>query len=160
MDKNETKGDVRYERKDIRLGYLLVVMLAGGCALATVGYATWRFFRWHEGTPELAAQPLDWSAPHSSAELPPEPRLEQVDRLARVQSIDVAKRLVADEQLLQSYGPTEEKGFVRIPISEAIRAVAGKLPVRQPSPGKGANDGGLVDAGEPNSGRVFRGATP
>ena len=67
-----------------------------------------------------------------------------------------SKALAEKEKVLNSYGPSEEKGFVHVPIQEAIKATAGKLPVRKQPPG-GANDNGLMDAGQSNSGRMFKG---
>ena len=62
--------------------------------------------------------------------LPPEPRLEQLDRLAEVTISDVGVRLQAKEAALNSYGPTQEKGFIHIPIDRAIQLLAGRLPAR------------------------------
>ena len=48
---------------------------------------------------------------------------------------------------LHSYGPSGEKGFVHIPIQQAIKAVAGTLPVaKEPSQGR-VDANGLLDGG-------------
>jgi hypothetical protein len=96
-----------------------------------------------------------------STQLPPEPRLEQLDRMAgNTENSDVSKSLAAKEKVLNSFGPTTEKGFVHIPIQQAMKAVAGKLPARkEPQPPTVANQG-LLEAGESNSGRMFRGPSP
>ena len=99
-------------------------------------------------------------APGFSRKLPPEPRLEQLDRLAGIDNADVAEKLAEKEKALDSYGPTEEKGFVHIPIQQAMKAVAGKLPMRKEPQGPTAADNGLLDAGQSNSGRIFRGPSP
>ena len=79
------------------------------------------------------SRPIQWRRV-SSAKLPPEPRLEQLDRMAAVRKLRRYQRLAAKEKALNSYGPTAEKGFVHIPIQQAIKAVAGKLPVaKEPS---------------------------
>jgi hypothetical protein len=160
MDETDTNADVRYERKDIRLRWLLALLAGGCCFLAIHYYVTWRFFWWRASEQEATSESPYPTEPAISTKLPPEPRLEQLDRLAKVESSDVSKRLAAQQKTLDSYGPTAKKGFVHIPIREAIKATAGKLPVRQPSPGQTAKASGLIDSGEPNSGRVFRGASP
>jgi hypothetical protein len=71
----------------------------------------------------------------------------------------VFAKLAAQEKVLNSYGPTAEKGFVHIPIQQAIKATVGKLPVKRQTQGEAAKDRGLIDAGESNSGRMFRGGS-
>ena len=69
----------------------------------------------------------------------------------------VAKRLGDEQEELNRYGASEEKGFVHIPIQEAIKATAGKLPIRKQQPSEAVKDNGLIDAGQSNSGRMFKG---
>jgi hypothetical protein len=64
------------------------------------------------------------------------------------------------DELLHSYGTTDDPQFVRVPINRAIQHLAGKLPVRKSNPGAEAHDRGLLDAGESNSGRMFRRISP
>jgi len=94
-------------------------------------------------------------APEPSKTLPPEPRLEQLDRLKGVESSNAYERQLSKEEVLASYGPTEEKGFVHIPIEQAMHYLAGKLPAR-PEQADDQRASGLLDAGGPNSGRMFR----
>ena len=71
------------------------------------------------------------------------------------------KQLAAKEKLLHSYGSTADKGFVQIPIEQAMKAVAGTLPVaKESSQGRAVKGNGLLEAGESNSGRMFRGPMP
>ena len=50
-----------------------------------------------------------------------------------------------------------DQGFVRIPIDQAMALLENKLPARQEPPaGQSRRQNGLVDAGESNSGRMFR----
>jgi hypothetical protein len=150
------ESTVRYERKDIRFGCLLAVMLVAAGVVAVLGYTVWRFFWWEARSQDArnrSAYPL--RAP--SIQLPPEPRLEQLDRMARTEGADVYDNLAADEKQLNSYGATDEKGFVHIPIQKAMQTIAGQLRVRKQSPGSAATDNGLLDSGESNSGRIFRG---
>jgi hypothetical protein len=151
-DKNDTGAS--YERKDIRFGWLAAVLVAVCCFAAIHYYTIWRLLWFREGVQESQVQSPYPMAPKLSAKLPPEPRLEQLDRLAGVDSSEVNKRLAAQEKLLNSYGPTADKGFVHIPIQQAIRAVAGQLPVRKQR-GETTKDNGLIDSGESNSGRMF-----
>ncbi len=152
---------VRYEPKDIRSDFLLAVVVAACCVLAVLGYLVRHFYRSQTAAQaELKKSPYPL-APALSAKLPPEPRLEQLDRMAAVESSDVFKRLAAKEKALNSYGATAEKGFVHIPIQQAIKAVAGNLPIaKEPSPGRAAHSNGLLEAGRSNSGRMFRGPWP
>jgi hypothetical protein len=82
--------------------------------------------------------------------------LEQIDRLANIEAADVFAMEAAKEKALQRYGPTEEKGFVHIPITRAIEAVAGKLPVTKTPQPHPRETGGLLDWGASNSGRFDR----
>ena len=91
----------------------------------------------------------------------PQPRLDQLDRMTPEESAAVNKQLAAKEKALHSYGSTADKGFVQIPIEQAMKAVAGTLPVAKESPqGRAAKGNGLLEAGESNSGRMFRGPMP
>jgi hypothetical protein len=159
MNEQTSNPGVHYERKDIRFGCLLAALIAGMCVLATVGYVTWKVL-WFQASEEYAAKRSSYPlSPGLSKTLPPEPRLEQIDRMARTSDTDVGERLAAKERVLNSFGPADEKGFVHVPIEKAINSVAGSLPVRkQNRPRKEGR--GLLDSGEPNSGRMFRGETP
>jgi hypothetical protein len=144
---------VRYEKTDAgRLGVLLV--LGASVGLAAVTYlGVWGFYtryRDHLAVERRSPYPL---ATTPANVLPPEPRLEQLDRLSGV-GTELARRQ-ARERLLRSYGTTADKGYVHIPIERAMALVAGKLPVRAEAVDHG-RDQGLVAAGEPNSGRMFR----
>ena len=155
MADEKTNPGVRYERKDIRLRWLLLLLAGGVCFAVTHYFVTWQFFWWHERRQEAAGQSPYPAAPGLSTQLPPPPRLEQLDHMATGET-DISKSLAAKEQLLNSYGPAAEAGFVHIPIQEAIKKNAGKLPVRKPA-GPSPKDNGLMDSGESNSGRMFRG---
>lgn len=157
MDEKTTNPGVHYERKDIRFGCLLAVMIVAGCVVVSVGYGMWRFYWWQAGQQQAKGRSQYPLSPGLNPRLPPEPRLEQIDRLAGAGVSNVSKMLAEKEKVLNSYGPSEEKGFVHVPIQEAIKATAGKLPVRKPPPGRAVKDKGLTDAGESNSGRMFRG---
>ncbi len=159
---SEHRG-IRYERTDIRLRLVLALVAGAACFAVLVLFVIWQFFRFSEG-----GQQADERSPYSrytrpsaaSSQLPPEPRLEPLNSLADVNNANVYERLAGQEKILHSYGPTDDKGFVHIPIDRAIQAVAGHLPVRTQPPGANALDQGLIDSGKSASGPILRGATP
>ena len=148
MDNQETNAGVSYERKDVPLRLVLGLLTFAGCFVTLVAVAVYWFYWAEEGSQRAAKGSTAALAPR----FPAEPRLEQIDKLAGVEKADVVKRLAALEKTLNSSGPTDEKGFVHIPIQQAIEAVADKLPVRKQPPGKAANN-----SGQSNSGRMIRG---
>jgi hypothetical protein len=153
MDKQETNAGVSYERKDVTMRLVVALLVSAGCFVTLVSIAIWWFY-WAEESSQKAAK---GSTAALAPLFPAEPRLEEIDKLAGVDSSDVAKRLVAQEKQLNSYGPTDEKGFVHVPIQQAIEAVADKLPVRKQPPGKAMGRSGPTDAGASSPGRPIRG---
>jgi hypothetical protein len=95
-----------------------------------------------------------------TSQLPPEPRLELLDRLHKVPTSNVAKWEQGEEKSLETYGSSDEKGYVHIPLERAMQMLAGHLPARKDADCPKFRDKGLVDAGESNSGRMFRGGAP
>jgi hypothetical protein len=148
---------VYYEPKDIRTGCLLAMMAVAACVVVAIGLGMWWFYWAEAGLQQAEKRSLYPLAPEPSDQLPPEPRLEELNRLAGVWESDVRKRLAAQEKTLNSYGPTDEKGFGHIPIEQAIKTLAGNLPVRSQPPA--IKDRGLVDWGQSNSGRMFWGGS-
>ena len=152
-------ADIRYETVDIRFRPVLIAILATCVVFALVGYSVWRFF-WYQVNrvePSLYAIPASPTSP-----LPPAPLLEQLDRKSAGDAANVGTMLSEQERILHRYGPTDEEGFVHVPIRVAIErlaaeAEAGELPQRSEQPPTAALGQGLLDSGEPNSGRVFRG---
>jgi hypothetical protein len=151
---------VRYERRDIAFRGLLAVLVASVCVIAGVFYVVWHLY-WSEAAMQAEAGRSPYPlAPAPSTKLSREPRLEQVDHQEHAGGADFFPRQAAKEKLLQTYGPTEDKGFVRIPIAEAMKSLAGQRPVAGRPPQSQHKQDGLLDAGEPNSGRVYRGESP
>jgi hypothetical protein len=150
--------EVRYEKRDVRVKWVVGVLLVACCIAALHYFLALEFF-WSQmrGQAALKKSPFPLS-PHPSEQLPAEPRLEAIDREAGIESGNVFEREVRKEQILHSYGPTDEKGYVHIPVGKAMELLAGKLPVRERPSGQPVKDNGLVDSGEPNSGRMLRGA--
>jgi len=148
---------VRYERQDISLTWILSLIAAAACLIILQLVVT----RWLLQTDRLRQRELMKSqypvAPAPSSQLPPAPRLEPLDRFARVESSNVYVRLAEKENRLHRYGYTEQPGFLHIPIEQAIKLAAEQLPVRAEPPASARRkDNGLLGWGEANSGRVFR----
>jgi hypothetical protein len=154
-------SDVRYDRSDASFWWVFGVVLAGAIALGVFTYVIHRFFHDYAAyQAEIKKSPYTL-APEPATSLPPEPRLEQLNRLDEVRRSDVYIREESREKILASYGPAGS-GYVHIPIDRAMDRLAGKLPVREqhPSEEQARRQNGLVDAGASNSGRMFRGKAP
>jgi hypothetical protein len=148
---------VRSEKSDASFRWILGLLI-GSLVLAVVihGVTWWFFHDYNDYQSRLSKSPFPL-APAPSKQLPPEPRLEQLDRMEVIQSPNLFVREATKEAILQGYGPTPEKGFVHVPIERAIKHLAGKLPANKDKADATRRDNGLLDAGEPNSGRLFRG---
>ncbi len=147
---------VRHERSDVRFRGVLIVLLFIACFAAFHYWIVWHWFERievYESAVKRSPYPL---APAPATGLPAEPRLEQVDRLAGVKRPNVYVREESKEAILNSTGPTNEPGYVHIPIDEAMKRVLKDLPARRPPAQAHGKDNGLLDGGGPNSGRVFR----
>jgi hypothetical protein len=148
---------VQYERTDVRLGGVLVVIAAVACLASFQYWVVWWFFnRYNASEAAIKRSPYPL-APEPSAKLPAEPRLEQLERTADMEKQDVYVREKSKETILNGVGPTDETGFVHIPIRRAMQLVISKLPAGPAQPGGPVKDNGLLDHGEPNSGRLYRG---
>ena len=90
----------------------------------------------HQAAIKQSPYPLAPAPSHAPCRA--EPRLEQIDRLAGVETPNVYEREAAKLQTLNSYGPTAEEGFVHIPIERAMQLMveqtdaAGRGPNRRP----------------------------
>jgi hypothetical protein len=148
---------VRSEKTDVSFRWIVSLLVGAMVLAAVIHYAVLLFFYgYNDYQSELRKSPYPL-APAPSGKLPPEPRLEQLDRMEGIERANVYVREATKEAVLTSYGPTPEKGFVHVPIDRAIKHLVGKLPARKEQAESGRRDSGLVDAGEPNSGRIFRG---
>jgi hypothetical protein len=152
---------VPYERGDIGFRGLLAIIVGACCVLAVLGFLVSRFYWFQERAREAVTKSPYSLSPGLSAKLPAQPRLEQLDRMTAAEVADGDKQLAAMQRALNKYGATAEKGFVHIPIQEAMRAIAGKLPVaKESSQGGVAHASGLLESGASNSGRMFREPSP
>ena len=153
------RPDVRFEPRDVRFRWVLILAVVG-CAIGAGIFFLVRGIYWATLESRFDGQPAaQTSSEVPTDQLPPEPRLELLDRLKNTPASNVAKWERGEEKALETYGPTDDKGFVRIPLKRAMEMLAGHLPVRKEADRPKFKDRGLVDAGEPNSGRMFRGAS-
>jgi hypothetical protein len=162
---------VKYEKTDASFGAIVAIILGALVFAAFVHYVILLFFfdiHKHEAQRKESSHPQAPTAEQLFKTLPRQPVLEEVDRRAGIQSNDNYKRQVKRELRLDSYGTTEEQGFVHIPIDRAIELMGqeGQRLKSRPPPTSAEEkkryeeqrrrSGGLVDYGESNSGRMFR----
>jgi hypothetical protein len=149
--------EVRYEKSDANFNWIMAIIIGSLILGVFLHVAVWGFYdhyRAYQAEIKQSPYPL---APTPSTSLPPSPRLEQLEFIARDESANVFDRMARHEAILHRYGMTAEEGYARVPIEQAIDYLAGKLPSREePSAAQQKRAGGLVDAGESNSGRMFR----
>jgi hypothetical protein len=170
-DLNQTPGEepagepeqenpsIKFEHRDVPFRPVLIIAIVGAGIGAAIFALVYAFFR--ADTDRLAYRresefPL---AEHPSNALPAKPVLEQVERLEGKPGEDVYQRLLAQEAQLETYGETNDKGFVHIPIRQAMGSLADHLPFRKEQAAS-SKDNGLVDSGASNSGRMFRKGAP
>jgi hypothetical protein len=157
------RPDNRYAERDVSFRAVVIVTIAS-CVIGVVIFFGVRGFYWaaikSDVRGDAALAPADRPSDKPTEQLPPEPRLELLDRLQKTPAANVARWEQGEEKSLEKYGPSDEKGFVRIPLERAMDLTAGQLKARPASEVPKFRDKGLVDAGESNSGRVFRGAKP
>lgn len=151
---------VHREVTDVRWGCLIALACVIPICAACVFFGIWTFFGYserHEQSSKLSKYPL---APVPSSALPSEPRLEPLNRIAGNTAANDFDIQLAQEKQLTTFGPTTEKGFIHIPIQDAIKLVVPQLKVRKQLPEESHKDNGLRFGGGPNSGRVFEEPTP
>ena len=150
----------RYEETDASFRGVTIVAIAG-CVIGAAVFVAVRGFYWAALESQPPARATTFTAPENPTEqLPPEPRLELLDRQQKTPASNVSRWEQGEEKALETYGTSDEKGFVRIPLKEAMQIVVGQLPSRKPADQPKYPDRGLIDAGESNSGRMFRGGSP
>jgi hypothetical protein len=159
-------SDVSREETDARFTPILLILIgSAGFALVMFLLMTAFYYGWrdHETAVKKSSFPLAPTPsldPRNPPALPEgQPRLEQEDRLSGDMTANVYDRQAAKESILHTFGSNkDEKDFVHIPIEQAMKLVEKKLPVRATLPADQAwRADGLIDSGESNSGREFRG---
>lgn len=156
----DTHAEVRYERTDVNVRRVVGTLAILGVLGVFFAAAVWAFFRSEQRSLERSRAAQSPLAPTLAFVLPPEPRLEPLDRMEGIASPNLLQQERAVERLSR-YGKTSDNRFVHIPIDQAIRILATdkKLPTRHQQD-KESRDRGLVGGGEPNSGRLFVGRKP
>jgi hypothetical protein len=149
-------AEVKHESRDVRFRVILVGAVATCVAGALLQLAVFRFYGWQLEKRNAEAVTTFPLAPEPSSNLPPEPRLEPLERVERGSELDAGELYAPMEHQLHAYGETDDERFVHVPIEQAMKALAGKLAVRDQTDQKLHRDYGLVDSGEPNSGRLLR----
>lgn len=152
----DANPSVRHERSDASFGWVLGIIVVAAILGVIIHYGVMAFLNHSAATMARERRSPFPLAPAPPNTLPPEPRLEQFDRL----STDVIAKSLTRETtslvILESLGPTRETGFVHIPIDRAMRLLAGKLPARKAEQNLRRRDSGLVNGGASNSGRLFK----
>jgi hypothetical protein len=151
---------VKRERTDVRTGRIIAFLLICVCVGGLDFFVVWHFFRHSESDQarlKASTYPL---APAPSLTLPKEPRLDPLNRMIGNEQANVFQSESDKLAQLNELGPAKEKGFVRIPIQDAIKLVIPRLPVRKQPDKTAGKDDGLRYGGGPNSGRVFQEAVP
>jgi hypothetical protein len=153
---------VRYERTDASFAWVFGVIVAAAVFGLLIHVIIWGFFREERAALAQKRQSKSPLAPTPSTALPPEPRLEQLDRLRGIDAPNVYVREAVRDDRLSHYGQTGEKGYVHVPIDLAIQILSNEktLPVRKEKEAGTPHDNGLVDGGAPNSGRLFNTRRP
>jgi hypothetical protein len=153
---------VRHERTDASFRWVLGLIIAAAVLGVIIFLAIWWFFGEERSRLDAKRRSKYPLAPTPTSALPPEPRLEQLDRLRGIETSNVYVRQKVKEDRLARYGPTEEKGFLHIPIDRAMELLATTkpLPARSEKAAGTPRDNGLVDRGGPNSGRLFNRRMP
>jgi hypothetical protein len=149
-------ANIRFEPTDANFGWIMAILIAGVVLAAILLLALTFFYasyKSYQANIKRSPFPL---APGPSWQLPPEPRLEQLNHLEGRDAGNVFASRLAKERELHRYGSTDDKAYVHIPVEKAMELILSKLPARPEVAGGKVRDQGLVDAGEPNSGRLFR----
>jgi hypothetical protein len=149
--------DVRYETSDINFRWILGILIAALVFGIIIQLAVWDFFSDYRASQAKVKKSPFPLAPATVDTLPAEPRLERLDRGDEALAASAAARENAQLSILNSYGPTAEDGYVHVPIDRAMKLVQKQLRSRPQKKTDDKRENGLLDAGEPNSGRAYRG---
>jgi len=144
---------VLHENSDIKFRGIGVTVLVIAAALAAVIGAVRLFVQERKASdPDQAQRSAESPA---RIALPPAPRLEAIESPTPADSSFAAAQREREDRL-HNHGPTDEPGFVHVPIEKAIEKMAKDSQTQMPSSQRNIKSGGLVGGGEANSGRVFR----
>jgi hypothetical protein len=123
---------VRHEPTDADLRWIGGMVAGAAIVCVLLFYLVLLFF--HQCSDSLAEQRKSrFPLANEAGKLPPEPRLEQLDRMTLNPSVNGYGRQWAKLEILYSYGDTAEPGFIHVPIDKAMALLANKLPARSRS---------------------------
>src|SRR5262245_24216238 len=105
----------RRETTDASLRWVLLTLAVAGVAGVLISLAVELFLNGYEGRRAAEQAPSHALTPGPEPRLPREPRLEQIDRRAGLEPNSAAAEPTAD-----TYGPSGERGFVRVPVERAM----------------------------------------
>ena len=151
---------VHFEASDVNVRWLLILGIVALILAPIIHGVVYWFFRSNQNVQATAKESSFPLASSADKELPPEPRLEQADRLGPPDEKGYGpQRPARKEAIPDGYGRTEEKGYVRIPIERAMQLLLEKkkLRVRESNTEEKKREEGLIGGGESSSGRRFRG---
>ena len=152
-------ADVKYEKTDAKFKPILIILIGAVIFAIVVHAVIWWFYYDYRGYQDRVKRSPYPLASTPTSDLPRGPRLEQVNRIAEIETGSTYKRLEEREAALRQYRKSEEEGFVCIPVEQAMDYLIQNNELRArkpPSADQQVRSGGLVDAGESNSGRMFR----
>jgi hypothetical protein len=149
---------VRSEPSDASFSWVLGVIVVALVLAVVIHLGMVVFFSYSKNSLAEARQTQFPLSGKPSAALPPEPRLDQLDRMADIAQYSARQQARLD--VLKGVGPTADKAYVRIPIERAMKLLADKLPARQSEENQQPRDNGLVNGGASNSGRLFNRRIP
>jgi hypothetical protein len=114
----------RHEQRDVNIPGLLICAGVLAATVAIAFFAAWWGFDYLSAREKSKSSAFPLAA-QERGRLPPEPRLEEVDRLeGKMGNIRPMELDAADERMLETYGWVDEKaGVVRIPISRAMKII-------------------------------------
>jgi hypothetical protein len=148
---------VHYEHSDASFGWVVIVVLVAAVVGLAILIGVGIFHARAANTLAEARKSRFPLAATPSLTLPPAPRLEQLERMADLPSARALQKTKLEK--LHRFGPTDDKGYIHIPIEKAMSLLADKLPARGDQPAD-SHDNGLADGGASNSGRLFKKSSP
>lgn len=116
---------LRHEPTDIHTRPLRIAAIIGGVSLIVICLALWGLFSYFANTATQPDRELVTDEVRKTASTAPEPRIQGVPEFhGNVPRADMEQLRRESEQRLSSYGKSDEKGFVRIPIDRAMQIMA------------------------------------
>jgi|SRR5882724_4114075 len=121
------ESSARHEPTDIDTGPLKIVAMVFVIAAVVIPLALWRLFKHYEKTATHPDRNMVNSKVQTAGPSAPEPRIQGVPTFhGNVPRADMEQLRRESQQRLNSYGKSEDAGFVRIPIDRAMQILAEK----------------------------------